>query len=808
MRPKTGHNKSRDGGVKRLRHFRAAASFGVVVAFAPSPALAAIAAPDTGLVATAIAAGAAALAMAAGLWAMAEQRAARRLRRNLRAIGARSRAVTSARDALLSAGREAVVVWGRDGGQPISYGGGELLLDSCLAGADATEISIAIDALSDDGKPFSLSGHDRNGRAITLRGRAVGAMAAVWLEEEPEAVSAALDFRAVLDALPIPVWLRDKTMSLLWGNQAFVSATGADSTEAAIGTQAALDKSERDLASAARSEGQTLVAKRFAVVGGHRRALAFTHAPLDDGRIVGTAIDVTDVSNAEAKLQQHLDAHSDTLDKLASAVAIFGSDQKLNFYNRAFVQLWGLPEAWLDTHPSDGEILDRLRDARKLPEQRDYQQWKRERLSLYQQPDKHLSEDHWHVPGGKTLRITAQPHPFGGLTFLYEDVTEKLALESDYNTLIKVQSATLDTLQEAVAVFGPDGKLKLHNAAFARIWDLTDSDLAGEPHIQRIAEACTARFGEEPIWQKLVSAIASGAERSRDWGEIERSDKTILALSLAPLPDGATLVTFADVTDRFRIESALRDRNDALEAADRLKSDFVHHASFLFRDPLNAVHGFADMLASGHAGELNERQSEYVRDILTASNKLAEVTSDILDLAMIDSGAMRLELGRVDLYELLRRISEPLRKNAESLNINFTLDCTEDAGVVIVDQRRIRQVVFNLLANGFKYTPQGGTITLGGEIIGDDVQIYVSDTGPGIAPEVKASVFERFAAKGRSGQRAGAGLGLALVNRFVELHDGWVEIESGSDEGTIVRCHLPRRFHDGTPEAAAKSNVA
>jgi len=363
-----------------------------------------------------------------------------------------------------------------------------------------------------------------------------------------------------------------------------------------------------------------------------------------------------------------------------------------------------------------------------------------------------------------------------------------------------VQSATLDTLQEAVAVFGPDGRMKLHNAAFTRIWEMDESDLDGEPHISRIAQICAGRFGEEDVWRNLVNAVSSGSARQRDWGEIERSDRTIVSVSLAPLPDGATLVTFVDVTDRFRIESALRDRNEALEAADKLKSDFVHQASFLFRDPLNAVHGFADMLANGVAGPLNDKQAAYVRDILAASTKLAEVTSDILDLAMIDSGAMRLELARVDLYELLHRVSEPLRQHTESLDITFTLDCAPDIGVVIIDPRRISQVVFNLLSNAFRFTPREGSITLGAAIVGQDVQIYVSDSGPGIAPEVKATVFERFSAKSRSGQRAGAGLGLALVNRFVELHDGWVEIESGNGRGTLVRAHLPRRLPEGDAE--------
>jgi len=788
---------------------RVFASAAALAAFAPVPALAASTALDeTTMVAVAVGTGAVALAVAAGLWALAEQHISLRLRAALRGANARMRASASARDALIAAGKEPLIVWGRDGSASHSYAGAEALLDSCLAGANATELSQAIDALSDQGVPFQLTAHDRNDRPVKLRGRAVGSMAAVWLEPEDTTVKeAAPDFRTVLDALPIPVWLRDKTLSLVWGNRAFAAAAGASDAEFAAGLQTALDRSERDLAATARAEGRTTEAKRFAIMGGQRRALAFTHTPIDDGRIVGSAVDVTDVSNAEAKLQQHVDANADTLDKLATAVAIFGRDQKLSFYNRAFLKLWNLPDNWLDTHPTAGEILDRLREARRLPEQRDYQAWKRAWLAMFEAPSENHSEELWHLPDGKTLRIVPQPHPFGGLTFLFEDVTEKISLESSYNQLIKVQSATLDTLQEAVAVFGPDGRMKLHNAAFARIWNMEPAELSAEPHINRIAQTCIDRFGDEAEWQKLVAAISSGSTRSRDFGEIERNDDSILSVSLAPLPDGATLVTFADVTDRFRIESALRDRNEALEAADQLKSDFVHHASFLFRDPLNAVRGFADMLATGVAGELTGKQSEYVRDILQAAEKLSEVTSDILDLAMIDSGTMRLELARVDLHDLLQRVSEPLRQHSESLDITFTLDVRSDIGQVVVDPRRVSQIVFNLLSNAFRFTPRGGRITLGADIVADDVQIYVQDSGPGIAEEMKAQVFERFSAKSREGKRAGAGLGLALVNRFVELHDGWVEIESAPGQGTLVRAHLPRRLPDGAPPADQR-NVA
>ncbi|HWE06004.1 MAG TPA: PAS-domain containing protein, partial [Rhizomicrobium sp.] len=719
-------------------------------------------------VAPLIAGGALALGLAAALWASALASVVRRLRRELREVGAFTRSAVGARDALIAASRDAVVAWGGDESLPRSYGAADRIVESCLAGPDAPLLAEALDALSDRGAPFLLSIRDERERPVTLRGRAVGAMAAIWVEASP--ATGTTDFRAVLDAIPIPVWLRDPTRALAWGNRAWLAATGQPDTETAIAAQASLEKSDRDLASAARSEGRALEAKRYAVVAGQRRTLALTYVPLADSSVAGSATDVTDLSNAEARLQQHIDAHADTLDKLATAVAIFDRQRKLTFYNGAFVRLWNLPEAWLDIHPTDEEILDRLRETRKLPEQRDYQAWKRQRLALYAKAGDYVPDDLWYLPGGKTLRVVAQPHPFGGLTFLYEDVTEKLALESSYNTLIKVQSATLDTLSEAVAVFGPDAKLKLHNAAFARLWELRESDVVGEPHVQKLAEACIAHFGDAAIWQNLAVSIASGAERSRNWGQFERSDKTVLALAFAPLPDGATLITFANVTDRFRIESALRDRAEALEAADRLKSDFVHHASFLFRDPLNAVHGFASLLVSGAAGALTSKQEEYVNDILAASDNLADVTSDILDLALIDSGAMRIELARVDLHVLLSRVAETLRKHAESLDIEFRRDWDEHIGEIMADGRRLRQVVFNLLSNAFKYTPREGTITLSAAIMGDDVQISVADSGPGIAPEVKANVFDRFSARGRGGQPAGAGLGLALVNRFIELH--------------------------------------
>ncbi len=260
-------------------------------------------------------------------------------------------------------------------------------------------------------------------------------------------------------------------------------------------------------------------------------------------------------------------------------------------------------------------------------------------------------------------------------------------------------------------------------------------------------------------------------------------------------------MTCADVTDRFRIENALRDRNEGLEAADRLKSDFIKHVSYELRTPLNTILGFSEHLASGVPGALNPQQEEYVQAIVAGGNTLKSLINDILDLALVESGALRLELERIDLHEIVTEVAAHARDWAAKVGLTLEVDVPQDAGRFLADARRLRQIVFNLLSNAFKYTPRGGRILLSARIVGEDVQIVVADNGPGIPAEVKANVFERFSAKGGSGTRAGAGLGLALVNRFLELHDGWVEIESDSTRGggTLVRCHLPRRISDDEP---------
>ncbi len=254
------------------------------------------------------------------------------------------------------------------------------------------------------------------------------------------------------------------------------------------------------------------------------------------------------------------DAYAQTLDQMGTGVAIFDGERRLLFSNASLAAILRLDPELLRRHPKQSEILDCLRENRQLPEQIDFAAWKREREELFGASGSPRSE-HWHLPDGRGLRLTRRPIGSGGMAVFIDDVTESLRLEAANSALLKVQQATLDTLQEGCAVFGPDGRLRGHNTAFARLWRLSEGDLSDCPHIKRIGEACVRRTGHDGIWDILISEVTSASsERHKDWFRLERLDGRILSLSLTRLPDGSALALFSDITDFCRFEPALREK--------------------------------------------------------------------------------------------------------------------------------------------------------------------------------------------------------------------------------------------------------
>jgi signal transduction histidine kinase len=262
-----------------------------------------------------------------------------------------------------------------------------------------------------------------------------------------------------------------------------------------------------------------------------------------------------------------------------------------------------------------------------------------------------------------------------------------------------------------------------------------------------------------------------------------------------PLPDGATLVTFLDVTDTVNVERALRERNEALEAADKLKADFVHNVSYELRSPLTTIIGFAHLLGEPSTGAISDKQREYLGYINTSTNALLAIINDILDLATIDAGAMRLNLGPVDIRSTMAAAAEGIKDRLARGGLSLDIRASSDIGSFVADERRIRQVLFNLLSNAVGFSPTGTAIALAAERRPSSIELSVTDAGPGIPPEMVDRVFDRFESHTQGSRHRGAGLGLSIVRSFVELHGGTVALDSAVGRGTTVVCTFPLEQH-------------
>jgi signal transduction histidine kinase len=715
---------------------------------------------------------------------------------------------------LLLAEPQIMVAWAAGSDEPEILGDTALIASGAVAervlafgtwleATAAQHMEQAVEMLRGQGRGFVLNLTTRGGRPLEAEGRAVGGSAILRLRDvsgiERELIDVAArndrlagdveTMKGLLDSLPAPVWARGADGRLIFVNAAYARAVEAtDATDAVARELELLDRAARTELARARAAGETFAGRVPAIAAGERRIFEVLDAPNGAGT-AGMAIDRTEVEAMRTELARMVDAHRRVLDQLATGVAIFNVDRKLIFYNAAFRSLFELNAGFLDQTPTDSALLDTLRAGHKLPEQQNFRQWKQELYEAYRSVE---SQEHmWHLPDGRTLRVVTTPNPEGGVTYLYDDVTEGLDMHRRYDALIKVQSETLDHLAEAVAVFGSDGRVRLHNPAFQRMWKLAPEALDQHPHIEAVTAWCQAQHDDNTVWRNLRGAITAIDGREPIVARIERRDGMMIDMTTMPLPDGATLVTFMDITDTVNVERALRERNEALETADAIKIDFVHHVSYELRSPLTNIIGFANLLGDAAFGPLTDKQHEYLGYITASTNALLAIINNILDLATIDAGAMTLNLSDVDIRASMDAAAEGVQDRLVKNDITLAIRAMPGIGSFVADERRLRQILFNLLSNAVGFSPAGETVTLDAERRPEAVVFTVTDRGPGIPPDATDKVFDWFETDPRGSEHRGPGLGLTLVRSFVELHGGTVTIDSALGHGTTVTCIFP-----------------
>ncbi len=607
---------------------------------------------------------------------------------------------------------------------------------------------------------------------------------------------------ALLDAMPLPVWLRDSKLSLAFINHAARNVVSADA----------------GMAARARQQRGTVTERMHVNAGGEERLLEISETPLGilgggdakdgdsnasaTGGTIGFAIDRTESEVKEDELARFSAERNPVLETLDTGIAIFDADAKLRFFNAAYATLWDLEPDWLAGDPELGEILERLREHRKLPELSDFRDYKMRLLEQFEtltQP----SEELMHLPDGRAIRALVNRQGKGGLVFVFDDVSDRLDLERSFKSLIAVQKETLDNLHEGIAVFGADGRLKLFNPVFMGLWGLDEAMLTDAFHVSDFVDHSRQHLTVEGGWDDLSWGVHKDMvvnrlmRREASTGKLELANGTVIDYANLPLPDGAMLLSYLDVTDTAQVETALRQRAEALGEADRLKNEFIANVSFEVRTPLTTVIGFAEMLGQEYFGKLNRRQAEYAKGILETTNGMMAVVGDILDLASIEAGRLKLDRDTLDVHELLVSALNLIRDRARKKEIKLEFDCPPDIGWIDADAKRLKQVIFNLLTNATTFTPERGTVRLEARREDDDLILTVADTGIGIPQADRERVFQPFdQGSNPEADKSGAGLGLSLVRNFIALHDGAVDVKSPPGRGTTITCRLPAKRPD------------
>jgi hypothetical protein len=669
-------------------------------------------------------------------------------------------------------------------------------------------------------KPFALNLRPQGSRrTIVIHGaaapQAVGGPGSVllWLSdatdgqqalaqarhERDEAMAAFEALSGLIEAAPFPMWFRETDMRLALVNGAYVRAVEAKSASTVIDAGTELCEpiagvSASDAAEAARTAGSAQQRTVPVTIEGERRIMRVVDVPLaaEGGRVIGIAgyaIDIQELESERGAHRRFVNTQRELLDRLSAAVAQFGPDQGLVFANQPFRRLFDLSADDVSEGRTFARLLDLWREGGRTPEVRDYPEWRQAHVDWFARP--HASEEEWLLRDGTHLHVVAQPTPDGGLLLIAEDRTEQVQLAGARDTLLRVRTATFDNLFEAVAVFAPDGRLHLWNQRFRRLWNIEEHMLAAHPRVDVLMGGLADRLAK-PNQISIVQEVIRAAtlERTQRVGEVRFADGRHFDFASIPLPDGNALLIMLDITASRKMEGALRERNEALEAADKVKTAFLSRMSYELRTPLTSIGGFGEMLQAGYAGELPAPAKAYVDAIMDSVGVLGRQIDNVLDLAQGEAGTLVVERVPVDVKALLDKALVDAKSFAAAEKVDLAGQLSTALGTIEGDAPRLSRLVAGLLDNAIRFTApvkrSGGRVLLHAD--GDDkgIEIVVSDNGPGM-PDTVAAVTKGTQAGTQSG-----GIGLALARQLVAAHGGTMEVMSEKGQGTLVRVSLPR----------------
>ncbi|MEM1131594.1 MAG: PAS-domain containing protein [Pseudomonadota bacterium] len=618
-------------------------------------------------------------------------------------------------------------------------------------------------------------------------------------DEADEARRAFQALSGLIEAAPMPMWYRTSDLKLTLVNSAYVRAVGHADADTVIKQAVELvepvdGRSAQAFAADAAESEQIQRRTVSTTVDGGRRTLEIVDVPIGKRGIAGYAIDVQDLQSARDTLRRFRKTQRDMLDILSAGVVQFDADRTMIFCNQPFQRLFAIRPQWISEDIEFDRLLDRMREGGRLPETRDFPAWRVERQQWFQKAE--ANEENWLLGDGTHLRVVAQPMPDGGLVLFFEDRSKEVELASARDTLLRVRTAMFDNLFEALAVFAPDGKLHLWNRRFGDCWQIEEDILAAHPRVDELLKVLAKRLKRPARISEVRDVIRSAnVERKQKSGRLVLANDLHFEYAAIPLPDGNALFTMLDISDSQNVESALRERNEALVSAERIKSEFLANMSYEFRTPLTSIGGFAEMLANGLAGPLTPEADEYVAAILNSVEKLGTQINTVLDLSQSEAGTLPLSRQNIAVAGLIFGLVAERQQRIDELGHQLEVNIADGVTDLSIDRERMAQALGHIIDNSIEHIGEKGRILVDARRKGSSLRLILSDDGPGMDASLVASINDGIAATRdtkESDNKGRAALGLALAREIVLAHGGQFELASQLGIGTMVTIVLPQ----------------
>lgn len=646
-------------------------------------------------------------------------------------------------------------------GQPLT----EVLAQHLGDGAE--EVLAAVERLNRDGTALQLVAHHADGSLIELTGKPLGGL--VWLglreaippgagpspgpglgptrDRTPAAAAPAAalvddgasgptrpvarpdreaaDMAVLLAGAPLVAWSRDADGALAWAVGGLNDAHGQP-----LAQQAAEAATAR-LGAAQPAEGGSRARLELPAADGRLAVLDVVETARPEGGCFGFAVDASAALESERTLARFVRTMTETFAHLTVGLAIFDRNQTLAMFNPALVQMWQADPAWLARRPSLSEIIYTLRANRRIPETANFHAWRRRLTGLFANTEAVDYEELWHLAGGSDIRVLARPHPHGSLAFVFDDVTERLRLERQYRHSIDLYRATLDRLDEGLAVFGPDGLLQLVNTAFHRIWGTDAETVRPATHARDVLPLVRGLTVETEVWSRLMTFITSEATRQAWTARLTLGNGRLLRARFARLPDGSTMAVFGDVTDRERIALTLRERNVALESAEEMRTAVLDRISHRLRTPLNTIYGFAQLISDSRFGALSEAKRKYADAIVDSSRHLMIAIDEVTELAALEVGQRSESAADPPLGETLILTGRLLEKRAVEEGVSLRVVPPDYDVHLPGDAGRLRQIVFSMVTDAISRCRDGGAVELAARPApGGGIDIFTNEVLP------------------------------------------------------------------------------